>query len=86
MLLHQDKDEADLSAPIVSISLGISATFILGGFMRQEKTGRITLHHGDVMVWSRADKLRFHGIMPNKPALHSATKDCRINLTFRKAR
>jgi alkylated DNA repair protein (DNA oxidative demethylase) len=34
MSLHQDKDEADLSAPIVSISLGISATFLLGGFMR----------------------------------------------------
>ncbi len=85
MALHQDKDEADLSAPIVSVSLGISAQFLLGGFERQDKTTRIALHHGDVMVWGRADRLRFHGIMPIKPALHSITEDCRINLTFRKA-
>jgi alkylated DNA repair protein (DNA oxidative demethylase) len=86
MSLHQDKDEADLSAPIVSLSLGISATFLLGGFVRQQKAEPITLHHGDVMVWGRADRLRFHGIMPIKPALHSVTQDCRINLTFRKSR
>jgi len=85
MSLHQDKDEADLSAPIVSVSLGISATFLLGGFKRQDKTQRIQLHHGDVMVWGRADRLRFHGILPIKTALHSITDDCRINLTFRKA-
>lgn len=86
MSLHQDKDEADLSAPIVSVSLGLSATFLLGGFVRQQKAERITLHHGDVMVWGRADRLRFHGIQPLKSALHSVTQDCRINLTFRKAR
>jgi alkylated DNA repair protein (DNA oxidative demethylase) len=85
MSLHQDKDEADLSAPIVSVSLGISAIFLLGGLVRQEKAVRIALHHGDVMVWGRADRLRFHGILPLKSALHSVTKDCRINLTFRKA-
>jgi len=85
MSLHQDKDEADLSAPIVSVSLGISATFLLGGSKRQDKTVRIELHHGDVMVWGRSDRLRFHGILPIKPALHSITKDCRINLTFRKS-
>tara|TARA_R110001592_G_scaffold64009_1_gene196532 strand:+ start:102546 stop:103205 length:660 start_codon:yes stop_codon:yes gene_type:complete len=85
MSLHQDKDEADLSAPIVSVSLGVSATFLLGGFTRQEKTVRIALHHGDVMVWGRSDRMRFHGILPIKSALHSVTGDCRINLTFRKA-
>jgi len=85
MSLHQDKDEADLMAPIVSVSLGVSATFQLGGFMREEKTVRIILHHGDVMVWGRADRLRFHGILPLKSALHSVTEDCRINLTFRKS-
>jgi alkylated DNA repair protein (DNA oxidative demethylase) len=86
MSLHQDKDEADLLAPIVSVSLGISATFLLGGFMRQQKAERIALHHGDVMVWGRDDRLRFHGILPIKATLHSVTKDCRINLTFRKSR
>tara|TARA_R110002050_G_scaffold1244_5_gene8831 strand:- start:137597 stop:138241 length:645 start_codon:yes stop_codon:yes gene_type:complete len=85
MSLHQDKDEVDLSAPIVSVSLGISATFLLGGFMRQDKTQRIQLHHGDVMVWGRADRLRFHGVLPVKAGLHSITEDYRINLTFRKA-
>ena len=85
MSLHQDKDEADFSAPIVSVSLGISATFLLGGFKRQEKTLRIALHHGDVIVWGRADRLRFHGVLPIKAACHSITEDCRINLTFRKA-
>jgi alkylated DNA repair protein (DNA oxidative demethylase) len=86
MSLHQDRDEADLSAPIVSVSLGISATFLLGGFMRQQKSERIALHHGDVMVWGRDDRLRFHGILPVKATLHSVTDDCRINLTFRKSR
>jgi len=85
MSLHQDKDEAELSAPIVSISLGISATFLLGGFNRQDKTVHIVLHHGDVMVWGRTDRLRYHGVLPIKAALHSRTNDCRINLTFRKA-
>lgn len=85
MSLHQDKDEVDFSAPIVSVSLGVSATFLLGGFERREKTKRIALHHGDVLVWGRADRLRFHGILPIKAASHSITNDCRINLTFRKA-
>lgn len=85
MSLHQDKDEVDLSAPIVSVSLGISATFLLGGLIRQEKALRIALHHGDVVVWGRDDRLRFHGILPIKAASHSITGDCRINLTFRKA-
>jgi len=85
MSLHQDKDEVDLSAPIVSVSLGISATFLLGGFKRQDKTMRIALHHGDVMVWGRSDRLRFHGILPIKAAFHAVTEDCRMNLTFRKA-
>lgn len=85
MSLHQDKDEADLAAPIVSVSLGLSARFLLGGFTRQDKAVRIALHHGDVMVWGRSDRLRFHGILPIKAALHSVTGDCRINLTFRKA-
>ncbi|MFT7413848.1 MAG: alkylated DNA repair protein (DNA oxidative demethylase) [Methylophagaceae bacterium] len=85
MSLHQDKNEADFSAPIVSVSLGIPATFLLGGFERQDKAARIALHHGDVMVWGRSDRLRFHGILPIKSAFHSVTKDCRINITFRKA-
>lgn len=84
MSLHQDKDEADFSAPIVSVSLGISATFLLGGFQRQDKSSHIALHHGDVMVWGRADRLRFHGVLPIKAAIHSITQDCRVNLTFRK--
>jgi DNA oxidative demethylase len=83
--LHQDKDEKDFAQPIVSVSLGIPAVFLFGGLNRTDKTARITLMHGDVVVWGGPSRLRYHGVMPLKEAHHPSLGDCRINLTFRKA-
>lgn len=85
MSLHQDRDEAELQAPIVSISLGIPATFLFGGFKRNEPTQRVQLAHGDVVVWGGADRLRFHGVLPLKPAEHPLLGPWRINCTLRQA-
>ena len=85
MSLHQDKNEVDYSAPIVSVSLGVSAVFQLGGMQRSDKASRISLQHGDVLVWGGEDRLRFHGVLPIKPQQHPLTGEDRINLTFRKA-
>jgi len=84
MGLHQDKDEQDFTQPIVSVSLGIPAMFQMGGFARGDKTLKLPLYHGDVLVWGGESRLRFHGVMPLKPANHPALGECRINLTFRK--
>ncbi|MCD4499905.1 DNA oxidative demethylase AlkB [Chromobacterium vaccinii] len=86
MGLHQDKDERDFSAPIVSVSLGLPAVFLLGGLRRSDKTARILLGHGDVLVWGGPDRMRFHGVQPIKPDVHPLLGGRRINLTFRKAR
>jgi alkylated DNA repair protein (DNA oxidative demethylase) len=83
--LHQDKDERDFSHPIVSVSLGIPAVFLFGGLKRTGKTQRLPVQHGDVIVWGGPARLRFHGIMPLKPAIHPALGSFRVNLTFRKA-
>lgn len=85
MGLHQDRDERDLRAPIVSVSLGIAAVFLWGGHQRGDKPQRITLAHGDVVVWGGVDRLRFHGVLPLGPATHPALGARRINLTFRQA-
>lgn len=86
MGLHQDRDERDLNAPIVSVSLGIDAVFLWGGHQRSDKALRIALAHGDVVVWGGVDRLRFHGVMPLAPATHPRLGARRINLTFRQAR
>jgi DNA oxidative demethylase len=83
--LHQDKDEKDFSQPIVSVSLGIPATFLFGGLRRVDKTERIGLRHGDVAVWGGPARLRYHGVVPLKDAEHPRLGRVRINLTFRKA-
>lgn len=83
--LHQDKDEADFSAPIVSVSLGVPAMFLFGGLQRTDKAARVPLFHGDVVVWGGPDRLRYHGILPLKEARHAMTDSFRFNLTFRKA-
>lgn len=83
LTLHQDRDEARLYAPIVSVSLGVPATFLWGGMDRANRPVRIPLVHGDVVVWGGPSRMRFHGIAPLKPAWHPATGDFRINLTFR---
>lgn len=85
MGLHQDKNELDFSQPIVSVSLGIPATFLFGGLKRSDKNNKITLNHGDIVVWGGKARLKFHGIMPLKPNNHAALGAYRYNLTFRKA-
>jgi alkylated DNA repair protein (DNA oxidative demethylase) len=86
MSLHQDKDERDLTQPIVSVSLGLPATFLFGGLRRAEPAQRLLLQHGDVLVWGGPDRLRYHGVLALKPGTHPAVGECRFNLTFRRAR
>jgi alkylated DNA repair protein (DNA oxidative demethylase) len=85
MSLHQDRDERDLSAPIVSVSLGLPAVFLWGGLKRKDPTRRIPLVHGDVLVWGGPDRLRYHGVLPLKTGQHPLLGEQRINLTFRQA-
>jgi alkylated DNA repair protein (DNA oxidative demethylase) len=83
---HQDKNEQDFNAPIVSVSLGLPAIFLWGGLRREDKTIRIPLIHGDVVVWGGPARLRYHGVLPVKEGYHPQTGPYRINLTFRKTR
>lgn len=83
--LHQDKNEQDFEAPIVSASLGIPAVFLFGGAKRANKAIRVPLGHGDVVVWGGPDRLRYHGVLPIKESHHPLLGRHRINLTFRKA-
>lgn len=83
--LHQDRDERDLRAPIVSVSLGLPATFLFGGLRRAERPERIRLAHGDVVVWGGPSRLAFHGIAPLADGDHPLLGHERINLTFRKS-
>lgn len=85
MSLHQDKNERDYEAPIVSVSLGMHATFLFGGRARTDPAARVALHHGDVVVWGGVDRLRYHGVMPLKNEPHALLGSQRINFTFRKA-
>jgi alkylated DNA repair protein (DNA oxidative demethylase) len=84
--LHQDRDERDHGAPIVSVSLGVPAVFLFGGPKRGDRTARHALFHGDVVVWGGASRLYFHGVAPLKEGSHPLLGERRINLTFRKAR
>ena len=83
--LHQDKDERDLAAPIVSVSLGLPARFLFGGGRRNDPVRRTELRHGDVVVWGRSARLAYHGVDTLKDGDHPVTGRCRFNLTFRKA-
>ncbi|EIK61821.1 DNA oxidative demethylase AlkB [Pseudomonas lactis] len=85
MSLHQDKNERSYSAPVVSVSLGLPAVFLFGGHSRSDKTQKVSLFHGDVVVWGGVDRLRFHGVMPIKDGVHPVMGPQRINLTFRTA-
>lgn len=84
--LHQDKDELDYSAPIVSVSLGLPATFLFGGLARSDKPRRFRLVHGDVAVWGGASRLAYHGVAPLADGEHPLLGRKRINLTFRRTR
>ena len=83
--LHQDKDEPDLRAPIVSVSLGLPAVFQFGGLRRNDPLKRLMLEHGDVVVWGGESRLFYHGIQPLKPGDHPVAGAFRYNLTFRQA-
>ncbi|GAC1305292.1 MAG: DNA oxidative demethylase AlkB [Steroidobacteraceae bacterium] len=85
MSLHQDKDERDFAAPIVSVSLGLPAVFLLGGESRKDRPLRVPLVHGDVLVWGGPARLRYHGVMPVKAGVHGLAGPYRVNLTFRRA-
>jgi alkylated DNA repair protein (DNA oxidative demethylase) len=86
MSLHQDKDELDLAAPIVSVSLGLPAIFLFGGLKRSDKPSRFRLQHGDIAVWGGPARLAFHGVAPLADGEHAVLGRQRINLTFRKTR
>lgn len=83
--LHQDKNERDFGQPIVSVSLGLPAIFQFGGSERSDKTLRIPVIHGDVIVWGGPARLRYHGVAPLKEGNHPLLSGYRYNLTFRKA-
>jgi DNA oxidative demethylase len=84
--LHQDKDELDYSAPIVSFSLGLPATFLFGGVARTDKPRRFRLVHGDVVVWGGVSRLAYHGVAPLADGEHALLGRKRVNLTFRRTR
>ncbi|MEJ0100383.1 MAG: DNA oxidative demethylase AlkB [Pseudomonadota bacterium] len=84
--LHQDRDERDRVAPIVSVSLGVAATFLWGGQLRTDRPRRIPVAHGDVAVWGGVDRMTFHGIAELAHGQHPLTGDRRYNLTFRVVR
>jgi alkylated DNA repair protein (DNA oxidative demethylase) len=83
--LHQDQDEQDYSQPIVSVSLGLPATFLFGGPQRGDPTAKYPLQHGDIAVWGGPSRLFFHGVATLKDGAHSLLGRKRINLTFRRA-
>ncbi|HYW76937.1 MAG TPA: DNA oxidative demethylase AlkB [Gammaproteobacteria bacterium] len=85
MSLHQDRNERDLEAPVVSVSLGLPAVFMFGGLRRSDRPQHLLLQHGDVVVWGGLARLRFHGVQPLKAGHHPLTGGQRINLTFRKS-
>jgi len=82
--LHQDRDEKDAWAPIVSVSLGLPAVFLWGGLRRADSLRRLRLESGDVVVWGGPARFIYHGVAPLKDGQHPLTGAARINLTFRK--
>jgi DNA oxidative demethylase len=85
LTLHQDKDERDYGAPIVSVSLGLPAVFLFGGDARNVRPRRVPLQHGDVIVWGGPARLHYHGVLALKDGHHEMVGAQRLNLTFRRA-
>ena len=83
--LHQDKNERDLAHPIVSVSLGLPATFQFGGLKRTDPVRKFALRHGDVAVWGGPSRLFYHGVTALKDGEHAKLGRMRLNLTFRGA-
>ena len=82
--LHQDRDENDRWAPIVSVSLGLPAVFLWGGLRRSDPVRRLRVESGDVAVWGGPARFVYHGVAPLKAGNHPLTGEVRLNLTFRK--
>jgi alkylated DNA repair protein (DNA oxidative demethylase) len=82
--LHQDRDEKDAWAPIVSVSLGLPAVFLWGGKRRSAPVRRLPLESGDIVVWGGPARFVYHGVAPLRNGQHPLTGATRINLTFRK--
>jgi alkylated DNA repair protein (DNA oxidative demethylase) len=82
--MHQDRDENDPVAPIVSVSLGLPAVFLWGGARRSDRPRRIRLESGEVVVWGGPARFTYHGVAPLADGEHPLTGRYRINLTFRK--
>jgi DNA oxidative demethylase len=82
--LHQDRDEQDSWSPIVSVSLGLPASFLWGGKKRGDPVRRMRLESGDVVVWGGPARFVYHGVAPLKAGEHPLTGGERLNLTFRK--
>jgi alkylated DNA repair protein (DNA oxidative demethylase) len=83
--LHQDRNEQDFAAPIVSVSLGLPAVFLFGGARRADRPVRVPLEHGDVVVWGGPARLAFHGVAEVRDGTHPVVGRQRFNLTFRRA-
>jgi alkylated DNA repair protein (DNA oxidative demethylase) len=81
---HQDRDERDMAAPVVSVSFGLSARFRIGGTSRRDKTLSFVLEHGDVLVFGGPARLAYHGVDRILPGEHPELGARRLNLTFRR--
>ena len=82
---HQDRDEQDFDAPIVSVSLGIDARFFVIGPERRGKSTPVDLSDGDVLVFGGPSRMYYHGVRPLKHSHHPRWGAIRWNLTFRQA-
>ena len=87
--LHQDRGEGSLDAPVVSISLGDDAVFVVGGFIRKDATKQLPLHSGDVVWFGGPSRLIFHGVQGISVGSSTLLReiglaDGRINLTLRR--
>ena len=83
---HRDADEQNFAQPIVSVSLGLPASFAFYGLTRGGKGHGVKLVDGDVLVWGGPSRLVYHAVRPIKPGTHPVTGGFRYNLTFRHAR
>ncbi|MDA7949112.1 MAG: alpha-ketoglutarate-dependent dioxygenase AlkB [Hyphomicrobiaceae bacterium] len=89
MGLHRDEDEEDFAAPVLSVSLGDTARFRIGGTARKDPTRSFDLESGDVVVLGGESRLVYHGVDRIKPGTAELGLDCvpgaaRINLTLRR--
>lgn len=83
---HRDADEQNFAQPIVSVSLGLPASFAFYGLTRGGKGRSVSLTDGDVLVWGGPARLTYHAVRPIRPGVHPLTGAFRYNLTFRHAR